>query len=72
MLSIRLKSTTQRSLERLARETGKTKSRLAAEWIEQNIEELEDRCRAELRMARRGKTYSSAQVRRKLGLKKQI
>ncbi len=68
MLSIRLKPALERRLSRLARQTGRTKTFYATKLIEENIEDLEDRYLAEARLENRGKRYSTAQVRRQLGL----
>ncbi len=68
MLSIRLKPALERRLARLARQTGRTKTFYATKLIEENIEDLEDRYLAEARLENRGKRYSTAQVRRQLGL----
>ena len=68
MLSIRLKPALERRLSRLARQTGRTKTFYATKLIEENIEDLEDRYHAEARLENRGKRYSTAQVRRQLGL----
>jgi RHH-type rel operon transcriptional repressor/antitoxin RelB len=68
MLSIRLKPALERRLSRLARQTGRTKTFYATKLIEENIEDLEDRYLAEARLETRGKRYSTAQVRRQLGL----
>jgi len=68
MLSIRLKPTLERRLSRLAQKTGRTKTFYATKLIEENIEDLEDRYLAEARLEKRGKRFSSAQVRSQLGL----
>lgn len=68
MLSIRLKPGLEKRLSRLARQTGRTKTFYATKLIEENIEDLEDRYLAEARLEKRGKTYSSTDVRRQLGL----
>ena len=68
MLSIRLKPALERRLSRLARQTGRTKTFYATKLIEENIEDLEDRYLAEARLEKRGKTFTSAQVRSQLGL----
>jgi RHH-type rel operon transcriptional repressor/antitoxin RelB len=68
MLSIRLKPVLERRLSRLARKTGRTKTFYAAKLIEENIDDLEDRYLAEARLEKRGKTFTSAQVRRQLGV----
>ncbi|MGH9743338.1 MAG: type II toxin-antitoxin system RelB family antitoxin, partial [Candidatus Acidiferrum sp.] len=67
MLSIRLKPAVEKRLSRLARETGRTKTFYASKLIEENIEDLEDCYLAESRLEKRGKSYTSAAVRRKLG-----
>jgi RHH-type rel operon transcriptional repressor/antitoxin RelB len=68
MLSIRLKPALERRLSRLAKHTGRTKTFYATKLIEENIEDLEDRYLAEARLEKRGKTFTSGQVRRQLGL----
>ena len=68
MLSIRLKPALEKRLTRLARQTGRTKTFYATKLIEQNIDDLEDRYLAEARLEKRGKSYTSAEVRRQLGL----
>ena len=66
MLSIRLKPVLERRLSRLAKQTGRTKTFYATKLIEENIEELEDRYLAEARLEKRGKRFTSAQVRSQL------
>src|SRR5579863_18856 len=68
VLSIRLKPNIERRLNRLAKETGRTKTFYASKLIEENLEDLEDRYLAEARLEKRGKSYTSAQARRELGL----
>ena len=68
MLSIRLKPALERRLTRLANKTGRTKTFYATGLIEENLQDLEDRYLAEARLENRGKRYTSAQVRRQLGL----
>lgn len=68
MLSIRLKPAIEKRLSRLARETGRTKTFYVSKLVEENLEDLEDRYLAEARLEKRGKTYTSSQVRRELGL----
>jgi RHH-type transcriptional regulator, rel operon repressor / antitoxin RelB len=58
MFSIRLKPALKRRVSRLARQTGRTKTFYATKWIEENIEDLEDRYLAEARLEKRSKTYS--------------
>jgi RHH-type rel operon transcriptional repressor/antitoxin RelB len=68
VLSIRLKPSIEKRLNRLAKQTGRTKTFYASKLIEENLEDLEDRYLAEARLEKRGKTYTSAQARRELGL----
>jgi RHH-type transcriptional regulator, rel operon repressor / antitoxin RelB len=68
MLSIRLKPSLEKRLSRLATQTGRTKTFYATKLIEENIEDLEDRYLAEARLEKRGKHYSSREVRSELGL----
>lgn len=68
MLSIRLKPALERRLSRLARQTGRTKTFYATKLIEENIEDLEDRYLAEARLEKRGKRYTSQEVRSELDL----
>jgi RHH-type rel operon transcriptional repressor/antitoxin RelB len=68
MISIRLKPDIEKRLTRLAKETGRTKSFLASKLIEENLDETEDRYLAEARLEKRGRTYTSRQVRRELRL----
>lgn len=68
MLSIRLKPDVEKRLNRLAQQTGRTKTFYASKLIEENLDDLEDRYLAEARLEKRGKTYSSVEVRTQLGL----
>ena len=68
MLSIRLKPALERRLNRLAKQTGRTKTFYASKLIEENLEDLEERYLAEARLEKRGKHFTSAQVPRRLGL----
>lgn len=68
MLSVRLKPELEERLSRLAKQTGRTKTYYASQLIEENIDELEDRYLAESRLEKRGKTFSSAEARKLLGL----
>lgn len=68
VLSIRLKPAIEKRLNRLARETGRTKTFYASKLIEENLDDLEDRYLAEARLEKRGKTYTSAEVRSQLGM----
>ncbi|HXW15967.1 MAG TPA: TraY domain-containing protein [Terriglobia bacterium] len=68
MLSIRLDPDIERRLAELAQRTGRTKSYYARELIEGNLEDLEDRYLGEARLEKRGRTLTSRQVRKELGL----
>lgn len=68
MLSLRLDPNVERCLDALARKTGRTKSFYVRELIEGNLEDLEDRYIAEARLEKRGRTLTSRQVRKELGL----
>jgi RHH-type rel operon transcriptional repressor/antitoxin RelB len=68
VLYIRLKPEIEKRLIRLAKETGKTKTFYLTTLIEENLEDLEDRCLAEPRLEKRGKRYTGVEVRKKLGL----
>ena len=68
MLSVRLKPELEERLSRLAKQTGRTKTFYASQLIEENIDDLEDRYLAESRLEKRGKTFSSADARKHLGL----
>jgi len=67
MLSIRLDPKVEQRLGRLAKHTGRTKSSLARELIEGNLEVLEDRYLAEARLEKRRPPLTSRQVRKQLG-----
>jgi RHH-type rel operon transcriptional repressor/antitoxin RelB len=68
MLCIDLDPKIERRLKALARRTGKTEAELARDLVEHNIEDLEDLCVAEERLANPGTRLTSQQVRRELGL----
>lgn len=71
MLALRLPEEVEERLEKLAKQTGRTKSYYAREAIVQHIEELEDLYLAEkeLELIRGGaKTYSADEVKKELGL----
>ncbi len=68
MLSIQLDPEVERRLSDLAMRSGKTEAELARELVEHNIEDLEDICMAEERLANPGTRLTSAQVRKELGL----
>jgi RHH-type rel operon transcriptional repressor/antitoxin RelB len=68
MISIELDPETEQRLTLLAKRTGKTEAELARELVEHNIEDLEDICVAEERLANPGRTYTLEEVRQELGL----
>jgi RHH-type rel operon transcriptional repressor/antitoxin RelB len=68
MLSIRLDPEIERRLSELAQRTGRTKSYYVREFIEGNLEDLEDRYLAEARLEKRRPALTSRQVRKELGL----
>lgn len=72
MLAIRLPEEIEDRLERLARETGRTKTFYAREAILTHLDDLEDLYLAEQRLidnrAGRSRTYTLEEVERELGL----
>lgn len=68
MLAIRLDPTIESRLERLAKLTGRTKTYYAREAILEHLSDLEDIYLASQRLLQPGKTYSSEEVKRELGL----
>jgi len=68
MLAIRLDPDTENRLERLAKQTGRTKTFYAREAILHHLEELEDTYLALERLEQPGKTYSAQEVKNELGL----
>ena len=72
-ISIRLDASIENRLDALARSTGRSKSFLLRELINNGIEDLEDSYRASVVMERirtgQEKVYSLEQVRQHLGLK---
>jgi RHH-type transcriptional regulator, rel operon repressor / antitoxin RelB len=68
MLSIRLNPDIERRLSELAKRTGRTKNDYAREFIENNIEDLDDRYLVEKRLENRRTPLTSRQVRKELGL----
>jgi RHH-type rel operon transcriptional repressor/antitoxin RelB len=69
MLAIRLPEELEERLERLARETGLTKTALAREAILEHLDDLEDLLLAQARARRNRKTIPLDDVERQLGLK---
>jgi RHH-type rel operon transcriptional repressor/antitoxin RelB len=68
MLSIRLDPETERRLEKLAQETGRTKSHYAREAILAHLEEMEDRYIAVQRLEQPGSRISLEELERELEL----
>jgi RHH-type rel operon transcriptional repressor/antitoxin RelB len=68
MLAIELDPETEARLERMAKETGRSKSSCAREAILAHLEDLEDIQLATDRLKNPEKTYSSQEVKRELGL----
>ncbi len=68
MLAIRLNSAIEKRLGLLAKKTGRTKTYYAREAILEHLEDMEDAYLAVKRLKRPGKTYSSEEVKRELGL----
>ena len=68
MITILLEPETERRLCELAERTGRTQSDYARELIEGSIDDLEDRCLAEERLALGRPPLSSKEVRESLGL----
>jgi len=70
MLSIRLDPGIERRLADLAQRSGRTKSYYARALIEENLEELEDRCLAQARLEKRRPSLTGRQVRKELKISK--
>jgi RHH-type rel operon transcriptional repressor/antitoxin RelB len=68
MLSVALNPDIERRLSELARRTGRSESDFAREFIEGNIEDLEDRYLAEKAKEAGGSRFTSEQARKELGL----
>ena len=68
MLAIRLPDQLEKRLDKLANETGRTKTALAREAIVEYIDDLEDYYLAEARARLNRKTIPLADVERDLGL----
>jgi RHH-type transcriptional regulator, rel operon repressor / antitoxin RelB len=68
MLSVSLSPETERRLVELAKRTGRCESDYLREFIEENIDDIEDRYLAEKAMEEDGQNLSSEQVRKELGL----
>lgn len=68
MLAIRLDPEIESRLERLAKQTGRTKTFYAREAILEHLDDLEDIYLASKRLKRPAKTYSAEEVKHELGL----
>jgi len=68
MLGIRLDAKLEKRLERLARQTGRSKSYYAREAIRQYLEDREDYLRALAVLERREPTITLDELERRLGL----
>ncbi len=68
MLAIRLDPKLEKRLERLAKTTGRTKTYYAREAILEHLADLEEGYLALERLETLGRTYSSEEVKRALGL----
>lgn len=68
MLAIRLNPELEIRLTRLAEKTGRTKTFYAREAIEQHLEDLEDYYLAADAARNPGRSYSSDEAKRELGL----
>lgn len=68
MLAIRLPEPMKQRLNQLAMETGRTKTQLAREAINEHIDDLEDDYLAEARARKERKTIPLEDVERTLGL----
>lgn len=68
MTSLRLDPDIEKRLSMLAAQTGRTKTYYIRQLLEEHLDELEDLYLAENRLERPAKSYSSAEVRRELGL----
>jgi RHH-type transcriptional regulator, rel operon repressor / antitoxin RelB len=68
MLAIRLHPDIEDRLERLAKQTGRTKTFYAREAILEHLENLEDIYLASRRLETPAKTYSAEEVKHELGL----
>ena len=68
MLALRLKPELEKRLERMAKKTGRTKSFYAREAIKEHLADLELAYMALEAKKNPGRTYSSEEVKRELGL----
>ena len=68
MLAIRLQPDVEKRLERLAKKTGRTKTFYAREAILQHLDDLEDYYLAAEAARNPGRTFTSEEAKRELGL----
>ena len=68
MLAIRLEPEIEERLEKLAKNTGRTKTFYAREAILEHLEELEDVYLAKQSLKKGGRIYTSDEIKRELGL----
>jgi RHH-type rel operon transcriptional repressor/antitoxin RelB len=68
MLAIRLKPEIEERLEKLAKNTGRTKTFYAREAILEHLEDLEDVYLAKQSLKKGGRIYTSDEIKRELGL----
>ena len=68
MLAIRLQPDIEKRLDRLAKKTGRTKTFYAREAILQHLEDLEDYYLAASAAKNPGRTFTSGEAKRELGL----
>lgn len=68
MLLIRLEPEIEERLEKLAKNTGRTKTFYAREAILEHLEDLEDVYLAKHSLKKGGRIYTSDEIKRELGL----
>jgi RHH-type rel operon transcriptional repressor/antitoxin RelB len=68
MLAIRLEPEIEERLEKLAKNTGRTKTFYAREAILEHLEDLEDVYLAKQSLKKGGRVYTSDEIKRELGL----
>ena len=67
MLAIRLEPEIEERLEKLAKNTGRTKTFYAREAILEHLEDLEDVYLAKQSLKKGGRIYTSDEIKRELG-----
>lgn len=68
MLAIRLEPEIEERLEKLAKNTGRTKTFYAREAILEHLEDLEDVYLAKQSLKKGGRVYTSDEIKREMGL----